>query len=91
MPFKQKSFWAETVDWPGCGRASGLPETTDVAVIGAGFAGLCAARALAKTGAKVAVIEAESVGWGASSRNGEMVLKWVLGRQMSSNPMLRWG
>ena len=74
MPFKQTSFWAETVDWSGRGGALGLPETADVAVIGAGFTGLCAGRALAKTGAKVAVIEAESVGWGASSRNGGMVL-----------------
>jgi glycine/D-amino acid oxidase-like deaminating enzyme len=45
-----------------------------VAVIGAGFTGLSAARTLAKKGAKVAVLEAESIGWGASSRNGGMVL-----------------
>jgi glycine/D-amino acid oxidase-like deaminating enzyme len=51
-----------------------LPETVDVAVIGAGFTGLSAARTLAKHGAKVAVLEAETVGWGASSRNGGMVL-----------------
>jgi len=74
MPLKQTSFWAETVDWSGRGGALGLPETADVAVVGAGFTGLCAGRALAKTGAQVAVIEAESVGWGASSRNGGMVL-----------------
>jgi len=74
MTFKQTAFWAETVNRSGYGRAPGLPETTDVAVIGAGITGLCAARALAKSGAKVAVIEAESVGWGASSRNGGMVL-----------------
>ncbi len=46
----------------------------DVAVIGAGFTGLSAARTLAKRGAKVAVLECETVGWGASSRNGGMVL-----------------
>jgi glycine/D-amino acid oxidase-like deaminating enzyme len=46
----------------------------DVAVIGAGFTGLSAARTLAQHGAKVAVVEAETVGWGASSRNGGMVL-----------------
>ena len=74
MPFNQTSFWAETVDWSGRGGAPGLPETADVAVVGAGFTGLSAARALSKAGAKVAVIEAESVGWGASSRNGGMVL-----------------
>ena len=46
----------------------------DVAVIGAGFTGLSAARTLAKRGAKVAVLESETIGWGASSRNGGMVL-----------------
>jgi len=43
-------------------------------VIGAGFTGLSAARTLAKLGAKVAVLEGETTGWGASSRNGGMVL-----------------
>jgi glycine/D-amino acid oxidase-like deaminating enzyme len=51
-----------------------LPERVDVAVIGAGFTGLSAARTLAKRGAKVAVLESETIGWGASSRNGGMVL-----------------
>ena len=54
--------------------ASPLPEMVDVAVVGAGFTGLSAARTLAKLGARVAVLEGESVGWGASSRNGGMVL-----------------
>jgi glycine/D-amino acid oxidase-like deaminating enzyme len=51
-----------------------IPEAVDVAVIGAGFTGLSAARTLAQRGAKVAVLESETIGWGASSRNGGMVL-----------------
>jgi glycine/D-amino acid oxidase-like deaminating enzyme len=51
-----------------------LPEIADVAVLGAGFTGLSAARTLAKRGAKVAVLESQTIGWGASSRNGGMVL-----------------
>jgi glycine/D-amino acid oxidase-like deaminating enzyme len=54
--------------------AESLPATADVAIIGAGFTGLSAALALAKRGAKVVVLESETVGWGASSRNGGMVL-----------------
>ena len=51
-----------------------LPARADVAIIGAGFTGLSGALALAKKGATVAVLEANTIGWGASSRNGGMVL-----------------
>src|SRR5437868_1661182 len=51
-----------------------LPERVDVAVVGAGFTGLSAALTLARGGANCAVLEAENIGWGASSRNGGMVL-----------------
>ncbi len=51
-----------------------LPEKVDVAIIGGGYTGLSAALTLAKRGIKIAVLEAETIGWGASSRNGGMVL-----------------
>jgi glycine/D-amino acid oxidase-like deaminating enzyme len=70
----QQNYWLITVDLPRTDTRMPLPETVDVAVIGAGFTGLSAARTLAKHGARVAVLEAETVGWGASSRNGGMVL-----------------
>ncbi len=53
---------------------SPLPVTCDVAVIGAGYTGLSAARHLAAQGASVLVLDRECVGWGASSRNGGQVL-----------------
>ena len=56
------------------GTPGELPECADVAIMGAGFTGLSAARTLAKRGAKVAVFETNTIGWGASSRNGGMVL-----------------
>ncbi len=73
MTVAEKNFWLTTVDAPQI-PVRDLPQSVDVAVIGGGFTGLSAARTLAKGGALVAVLEAENVGWGASCRNGGMVL-----------------
>lgn len=45
----------------------------DVCVVGAGFTGLSAALELAERGFSVIVVEAETVGWGASGRNGGQI------------------
>jgi glycine/D-amino acid oxidase-like deaminating enzyme len=73
MDFKDSNYWLDTVRMP-TGTPGDFAERVDVAVIGAGFTGLSAARTLARGGASVAVLEANSIGWGASSRNGGMVL-----------------
>lgn len=71
----QLNYWLTTAQMPGEENTiTPLPEKVDVAVIGGGYTGLSAARTLAKEGAHVVVLEAESIGWGASSRNGGMVL-----------------
>lgn len=70
----QQNYWLTTTAMPSSDGARPLPLQADVAVVGAGFTGLSAARTLAKRGAKVAVLESETIGWGASSRNGGMVL-----------------
>lgn len=49
----------------------------DVCVIGAGYTGLSAALELAQNGYDVVVLEAETVGWGASGRNGGQVCTGV--------------
>src|SRR6516225_6547800 len=74
MPLEEQTFWMHGVTMPTVEASLPLPERADVAVIGAGYTGLSAARMLARSGAKVVVLEAQTVGWGASSRNGGMVL-----------------
>ncbi|GAB4126936.1 MAG: FAD-binding oxidoreductase [Roseiflexaceae bacterium] len=51
-----------------------LPAHADIAIIGGGLTGLACARSLARAGLRVALCEAQRFGWGASSRNGGMVL-----------------
>ncbi len=64
------SFWI--TDYP---RPADLPVVeeppaeVDVAIIGGGYTGLSAARTLAKAGLSAAVLERNTIGWGASSRN----------------------
>ncbi len=67
---KKTPFW--TADYPRPSDlpvAAELPTETDVAVIGGGYTGLSAARTLAKGGTNVVLLERETIGWGASSRN----------------------
>ena len=83
MPVNLKCFWTdnleETFNIP---RPAPLPERVDVAVVGSGYTGLQAAAALLQNGATVAVLEQHGLGWGASSRNGGLVLPG-LSRPMS--------
>ena len=44
--------------------------SADVAIVGGGYTGLSAALHLAEAGVDVILLEAASVGWGASGRNG---------------------
>jgi glycine/D-amino acid oxidase-like deaminating enzyme len=73
MSLRETNFWLETVAAPRIEQRP-ISETSDVAIIGAGFTGLSAARTLAKKGARVVVLDAHNLGWGASCRNGGMVL-----------------
>lgn len=85
---RETPYW-----WEGLGEASGpaqadrpWPARADVAVLGGGYTGLSAARTLARGGASVVVLERESIGWGASSRNGGQVLT---GQKVGTGALLR--
>lgn len=69
---KTVPFWTDQFPRPDDLPVSPLPSEVDVAIVGGGYTGLNAARVLAKSGAKVAVLERHTIGWGASSRNGGM-------------------
>jgi glycine/D-amino acid oxidase-like deaminating enzyme len=74
MNIRETNYWLETLSERVQGIAGPLLESVDVVVLGAGFCGLSAAHVLAKRGVRVVVLEAETLGWGASCRNGGMVL-----------------
>jgi glycine/D-amino acid oxidase-like deaminating enzyme len=70
--FKTTPWWWEAAE-PAPQEPAPLPEETEVAIIGGGYTGLSAALTLARLGLGATVIEAERIGFGASSRNGGMV------------------
>ena len=70
---KTTPFWTDDYPRPSdLPVAAELPTETDVTIIGGGYTGLSAARTLAKGGTSVVVLERETIGWGASSRNAGM-------------------
>jgi gamma-glutamylputrescine oxidase len=69
----KNNYYFHNVTRPEAQSATGEYKT-DVCVIGAGFAGLSAALELAKLGFKVTVLEARTIGFGASGRNGGKAL-----------------
>ena len=73
MAIQERIFWQENVAMPAINSEPPSGQV-DVAVIGGGITGLSAALTLAQSGAQVALFEAQTLGWGASSRNGGMAL-----------------
>lgn len=71
--FKPTPYWWEA--WrPDSEKSEGsLPSHANVAIVGAGYAGLSAAIELSDNGIDVCVIEANEPGFGASTRNGGAV------------------
>ncbi len=69
--FQQRPWWWEAAEPPE--REGALPDRAEVAIVGGGYAGLSAALTLQRLGHRTVVLDAERIGWGASSRNGGMV------------------
>lgn len=70
----ETSLWNVRTPVKNTGGATPLPRNAEVAIVGGGITGLSAALALAKRGVASCVLEASHAGFGASSRNGGMVL-----------------
>lgn len=64
------SYWRDSAPVFDQAQPGPVEGQVDVAVIGGGFTGLNAARALAREGVSVALLEAGTVGAGGSGRNG---------------------
>jgi glycine/D-amino acid oxidase-like deaminating enzyme len=81
--FSETPYWWD--GWrPNDAGAGSLPRETDVAIIGAGYAGISCALELAANGTEGVVLEAELPGIGASTLSGGQVTGGVnVGKSMS--------
>jgi glycine/D-amino acid oxidase-like deaminating enzyme len=72
--YREAVLWQEQAPPAVDPGPAALPAEADVVVVGAGYAGLSTARELAAAGRGVVVLDAHPLGWGASTRNGGMVI-----------------
>ena len=68
-----QTFYAQTRSDLTTRPALHGPHETDTVIIGGGLAGLTTALELVREGVAVTVLESESIGFGASGRNGGIV------------------
>lgn len=87
---KSDNYWTDDFPRPDdLSVEQHLPDQVDVAIVGGGYTGLSTAREVAKGGAAVAVLERETIGWGASSRNGGMTMPGL--KQDMETVLARYG
>jgi glycine/D-amino acid oxidase-like deaminating enzyme len=81
--YERLAFWQASMAPLPDRSGRELPDAADVVVVGGGYAGINAARELARRGVAVTLLEAHTLGWGASTRNGGIVhagYKWSAGQ-----------
>jgi glycine/D-amino acid oxidase-like deaminating enzyme len=76
---KNINYWTENTPAPDDMPTQDLPIKADVTIVGSGYTGLNAAIELVKSGASVAVLDQETIGWGGSSRNGGLFAPDIAG------------
>ena len=77
-------YWWEDVPRPVLPDIE-IPKRSDVVIVGSGYTGLSAALTLAKAGRSVLILEAEDVGFGASTRTGGL-----MGDLMKPGKQVQW-
>lgn len=81
------SYYAATVNQQlDCQPLKGA-QSADICVVGGGFTGISTALHLVERGYKVAVVEANKVGWGASGRNGGQMIGGISGEERLAKPL----
>ena len=73
LRYRPRVLWQDTAT-PHPVHPTPPPSHADVVVVGGGYCGLAAATELARRGRTAVVLDAHDLGWGASTRNGGMVL-----------------
>jgi glycine/D-amino acid oxidase-like deaminating enzyme len=68
--YRETPFWREGLQFPGPFEERELPREADAVVVGGGYTGVSAAIELARRGRSVTLLEKETLGFGASTRNG---------------------
>jgi len=64
-------YWWQ--DQPQYSNSDDVPRKADIVIVGAGYTGLSAALTLSQAGRSVVVLDAEAIGFGASTLNGGML------------------
>ena len=70
--YRETPYWWDDVEAFDIAGGT-LPRSVDVAIVGSGYCGLNAALETARAGRTTLVLEAETAGWGCSTRNGGQI------------------